>query len=399
MVLSPIQQVDSSLYLSTPPRLRPRSVGDNVVNKGIVSVLCAVCGRPASLFLALCGVPALQNILAKTPAGAVSVPKVDANAVWCSACEHVSIAKDGSITEFDQTYDNRVSGSALIQSHYRNVADQIEALAKDKEAVVVEIGCGRGELLREIRSRGFQNIIGYDPTMPDSADDAIVPEYWARNDLDMQYDFVILRHVLEEIPDPRRFLVDLLYAMDGNSKMYIEITNNVKSHRESDIFTIYPEYYNLYSVRSITELLFRAGLTVLDVHSYFGGAWLGVWAASRVSAVGDASPLMSELRERIVALPKPVVLWGAGGRGCNILNFCSLSMRDVSAVVDTDPSKWGKYISGTGHPVVAPADIAALFPKSVLVANSIYIPEIEAQVPAGAMIVSIQDLILQITKP
>jgi len=187
--------------------------------------------------------------------------------------------------------------------------------------------------------------------------------------------------------------------MNDKSKLYVEITNNAKCFRDQDIFTIYPEYYNLCSLRSITELMFRVELTVLGVESYFGGAWLGVWAAPRHPPISDASALISQLKERIVALPRPVVLWGAGGRGCNILNFCALSKQEVSAVIDSDPSKWGKYISGTGHPVISPADMESVSPKSVLVANSVYIAEIEADVPVEAKIYSIQDLVRQITKP
>jgi len=362
-------------------------------------VHCTVCGRPASVFLSLNGVPALQNILAETPAGAVGVPKVDARAAWCGACEHISIVKHGNTTEFDHTYDNRVGDSELIRTHYRNLADQIEVLAKDKAAGIIEIGCGRGELLQELRTRGFQNIVGFDPTAPESAGGLIVQNYWEPSMTRFQYDFVILRHVLEEIPNPHEFLLDLRRMMNDESRLYVEVTNNAKCCRDQDIFIIYPEYYNICSMRSVTELLFRVELTVLGVESYFGGAWLGVWAAPRRPPMSDASDLISQLKELIVALPRPVVLWGAGGRGCNILNFCSLSKREVSAVIDTDPSKWGRYISGTGHPVIGPADIAGVSPKSVLVANSIYIPEIEAGVPAGAEIYSIQDLIRQIMKP
>ena len=149
-----------------------------MVVMGVVSVHCTVCGRPASVFLSLDSVPALQNILAETPIGAVEVPKVDANAAWCSACEHISITKRGGITGFDQTYDNRAVSSGLIRTHYRSIADQIEVLAEDKAAGIIEIGCGRGELLRELRTRGFQNIIGYDPTAPDSADGLVLQSYW-----------------------------------------------------------------------------------------------------------------------------------------------------------------------------------------------------------------------------
>ena len=357
---------------------------------------CAICGRPAQTLLSVKDVPALQNVLAETREGAKRVPRVDATAVWCMACEHISISKTGSTIGFDQAYNNRVEGSAIVRSLYRNIADQIEALASDKKANIIEIGCGRGELLQELFTRGFQNIIGYDPAAPSSLSNLIVQDYWRPSESMSKFDFVVLRHTLEELSRPYDFLLDIKSIVHRDSKIYLEITNNEKSYFDCDIFTIYPEYYNIFSVRSIGELLFRAGYAVSKVDSCLGGSWLGIWATLRHPTISDASDLISRLRERIVKLPRPVVLWGAGGRGCNILNFCSLSTDDILAVVDSDPAKWGKYIAGSAHPIFAPAELTHIAPRSVLVANAAYISEIRGGVPAGVEVHSIQELLRNI---
>jgi hypothetical protein len=71
----------------------------------------------------------------------------------------------------------------------------------------------------------------------------------------------------------------------------------------------------------------------------------------------------------------PVVLWGGGAKGCAFLTALDVAPL-VSAVVDVNPHKQGKYLIGTGHAVIAPASLRELRPAHVVVMNPVYVPEI-----------------------
>ena len=51
----------------------------------------------------------------------------------------------------------------------------------------------------------------------------------------------------------------------------------------------------------------------------------------------------------------------------------------VAAVVDINPRKVGAGVSGTGHAIVAPAELVDVRPRTVFVANPIYVNEIAAE--------------------
>jgi hypothetical protein len=76
---------------------------------------------------------------------------------------------------------------------------------------------------------------------------------------------------------------------------------------------------------------------------------------------------------------KRTVVWGAGAKGITLLNkFRSLAA--IEYVVDINPYKQGKYVSGTGQEIVAPQFLKNYRPDAILLTNSNYRDEIELEV-------------------
>lgn len=51
---------------------------------------------------------------------------------------------------------------------------------------------------------------------------------------------------------------------------------------------------------------------------------------------------------------------------------------EIAAVVDINPYKQGKFMPGTGHPVIAPMALIDQPPDLVVVMNPIYVREIQS---------------------
>ena len=75
------------------------------------------------------------------------------------------------------------------------------------------------------------------------------------------------------------------------------------------------------------------------------------------------------------AAGRRVVLWGGGSKAVSLLTTLGLT-DEVQAAVDINPYKQGKYIPGTGHPVIAPQALTAQPPDLVVVMNPIYAGEV-----------------------
>ena len=78
---------------------------------------------------------------------------------------------------------------------------------------------------------------------------------------------------------------------------------------------------------------------------------------------------------KLAADGKRGVVWGAGSKGVTFLNATGAG-EEIVAVVDINPRKQGKYVAGTGQPIVAPAALTDIHPDFVIIMNANYREEI-----------------------
>lgn len=71
-----------------------------------------------------------------------------------------------------------------------------------------------------------------------------------------------------------------------------------------------------------------------------------------------------------------IAVWGAGTKGIGFLNMLGVSSESVRYIVDLNPRKHGKYLTGTGQIIVAPEFMAEYVPDIVIVMNPVYRDEI-----------------------
>lgn len=354
-------------------------------------MICNVCSEEATEIFSVHDVPGLQSVFPESYSAAADFPRIDASYFLCERCGHISVSKSREM-RFSRDYNNKTIASPAIQKHLSTVVDAVKKHCAPG-ARVLEIGCGRGELLLALKAAGFENLTGYDPAAEDDLGGMVVCDYW-RGDRDtlVPYDVVIMRHALEEVKDPHSLIDTLQGAIGPESALYIEVTNATRIIDGADACALYPEYWNFFCGESLVRLLSRASFSVVELNDYFSGMWLGSWFRPRSRIVPDFEEIVRRVRRRIAALDGPVVVWGAGGRSSDLVNFCHIGVDLVAHVVDVEPTKWGRYVAGTGQSIISPDQIGDVSPKSVIVMNKIYLSEVKTRVPADCAVVTIEDL-------
>jgi hypothetical protein len=73
--------------------------------------------------------------------------------------------------------------------------------------------------------------------------------------------------------------------------------------------------------------------------------------------------------------PARVGVWGAGAKGVTFANLADPAATRIHCFIEVNPAKQGKFIPGTGHPVIAPEQIDAEGLDGVLVLNPNYVRE------------------------
>ena len=272
---------------------------------------CNICQDDATQLLHLDEVPPLQNRFSKNFDDAKKFAATEVDFLWCQSCQHISINKTQTV-QFDQYYDNKQTASPFVVAQYKQIVSDIEQQVPCKDARIVEIGCGRGELLEMLRDSGYKSLRGFDPAAP-VATDMISNTYWDISVQRQGIDLIIVRHTIEEIQEPNPFIDSMVKALNQEGWIYCEITNAPNLLDDKGIFSLYPEYSNIFSTLSIARLYAKNGLSVEKVTSINEGEWLGIWGKKRCGfSGGGAADLLNVVYEKILKLQKPIVLWGGG---------------------------------------------------------------------------------------
>ena len=368
-------------------------------------VECPVCGHGATFeFLRRSAVPVHQNLPLPDAQSAREAAKGE---LGLRACTHCSFVYNGlfdpALVNYGSEYDNTQTHSLVFSSHVDELIAEL-ATRHEGHGRVVEIGCGKGGFLRRLVARLGEGYVGYgfDPTYqgPDDLPEERVHfrrTFYDEHASELSADLVVCRHVIEHVADPVALLTAVRRAL-GDSKearVCFETPDVSWILRNQIIWDFFYEHCSLFTADALATAFQRAGFDVTSTRRVFGGQylWLEAIPGSMETPAFVASEEVLEqakdygryekawvsqyqARLREVAASGRVAVWRAGAKG---VTFCNLTDPDgllIDCVIDINPTKQGRFIVGTGHPIVAPDRLLGRGITVVLVLNPNYLHEI-----------------------
>lgn len=282
------------------------------------------------------------------------------------------------LVDYDVHYQNEQGHSPLFRVHLDEVADLLIATMGRER--IVEVGCGKGTFLELLLARGV-DVTGFDPVY--EGDNPRIAKTYFDEKAGLTGDGLILRHVLEHIPDPLAFLKSLSAANGRRGLVYLEVPCFDWICRNHAWFDIFYEHVNYFRLSDFHRMFGR----VLHARHTFGGQYLSVVAdlaslrdpaydpADRVRFPAD---FVSRSDAEAAEERGRVVVWGGASKGVIFALLRKRSGQPVDRVIDINPAKQGKFLAGTGLRVMSPAEGLAGLPKGtrIYVMNPNYLDEI-----------------------
>jgi SAM-dependent methyltransferase len=280
---------------------------------------------------------------------------------------------DQELIVYDEQYCTTVS--ALNVNYTLPILAYLDKVLHlfDSPPRIIDIGCGQGELVNNLRDRNFE-AFGFDPVSRVSSD-FITKSLWTPKDANA--DLFILRCVLPHISSPWDFL-DNLFIENPNAKVLIEYQRIEWTISERVWYQLNHDHVNLFRLENF-ENRYRVVLT----GDFSNGEWQWVLIEADASSESqhiDVPKLLPEISnlimereiflEKIVSLDKRVVIWGAAGKGIVLAHAISKVRTDFE-VTDADSNRWGYFLEGSGKEVRRPVDIRDCVDQNscILVAN------------------------------
>lgn len=365
--------------------------------------LCPLCdGERLIRFLHRPQVPVHQNLLLSSLEAARSLARGELDMVICADCGFVfNRAFDPALLSYGEQYDNTQACSPCFDAYLDGlVADLVEHHGV-RHSTIVEVGCGKGHFLQKLvaypasHNRG----IGFDPSYvgPDTVLEGLVRfqrRFYDESCADVKADVVVCRHVIEHIPQPLVLLRAVRAALNHapDARVFFETPCVEWILRHQVIWDFFYEHCSLFCAASLRHAFERSGFTVLGVTPRFGEQylWLEAKPASALSALPreDASALVAlaqdygkneaALRQtwfdRLQRLRRSgkIAIWGAGAKGVTFANLIDPECALIECVVDLNPAKQGRYLPGTGHPIVSPSELPSRHVAHAILMNPNY---------------------------
>lgn len=88
-----------------------------------------------------------------------------------------------------------------------------------------------------------------------------------------------------------------------------------------------------------------------------------------------------------------VALWGAGAKGATVSHLLDPQRELIRCIVDLNPQKQGRYIAGTGHPIVDYSRLASFGVRTAILMNPNYRAENERLLRESGISVTLTELI------
>jgi hypothetical protein len=311
----------------------------------------------------------------------------------CMRCKLVQLLEVvDSETLFGTGYSFYSSASPPLSEYHRVYAESIIGAHRDEaKRFVLEVGCNDGDMLRWFRSPA-RLTLGVDPasgpaTVTESRGlDVWNSEFTTQVAWDIRQSYgtagvVIANHVLAHVADVAEMLHGISVVLDDGGVAFVEVQYLPDLLVNNAFDLVYHEHRNFFSLTSLEAAVNAAGLIVNDVQlteRQHGSIRVTLrkrlphplpaariqrlrtsesWLNTGLQAYQGVQGRVERIRTRLWNLLRenePVAGYGAPAKATTLLNYCGLDVGEIAYVVDSTPAKQGRFIPGTGIPIVSP---------------------------------------------
>lgn len=370
---------------------------------------CPACGGTLSEPIYTTGqIPVHSCLMLSDAASAAAFPTHRLSLSACGGCGFVTnTVFDTKWSAYDPEYEDQQSFSPTFNSFADSLAlqtiDRYDLLGKR----MVEVGCSKGDFMRLMAERGGLECVGIDPSVlpgrvpqPRRGSMRFHQAYYGPEHLDLPADFLCCRHTLEHIQDVAgtlRLMAEHMRRTPG-AVLQIEVPDATRLWHGAAFEDIYYEHCSYFTPGSLARAMRAAGMALTDLRREYGDQYIVAEATldpsdDRSFAIEEPAEntlqAIADLNGRIAAkvtswralvdsVAQPVIVWGSGSKCVAFLRATGLADR-LSAIVDINPHRRGRFAPGLPRAISLPEDLPQDQPVTVIAMNPIYREEIAAR--------------------
>ncbi len=364
---------------------------------------CRISGSRNLVSVLNLGYQALTGVFPQSRETVVS--KAPLELVWCPDSGLLQLAHSFNPTEmYGENYGYRSGLNQSMVQHLARKIRNLETKAGVKPAdLVLDIGSNDATSLKAYTVPGLTRV-GIDPTgakfkqyYPD--DIALVPDFFSsrilRTITQKPAKIVTSIAMFYDLEDPIDFAREVAEVLADDGLWHFEQSYMPSMLRLCSYDTICHEHLEYYSLGVVRKILDVVEMKIVDVQmNAVNGGSFAVTAAKRKNPVRRndvTADWMLEQEERMgINTPRPyrdfeervyrhradltrllralngdgkkVLGYGASTKGNVVLQFCGIGEKEIPAIAEVNPDKFGRFTPGSNIPIISEAEARAMRP-------------------------------------
>ena len=312
-------------------------------------------------------------------------PLIDMLLLKCDECQLFQIYPD--VPDNDLFEDYRYLSSVAMQQHFDNFADWfVNKFKPNNKTKILEIGSNDGPLLHSLKIRGL-NAIGIDPAVniakkaQDRGLKVIIDSFGQTSveihNLKEQFDYIISCNSFAHISNIDSVAASVSSSLNASGIFIVEVQSFYDLLKHSSFDFIYHEHKYYYNIESISNLLKRHNLHLIDAKKIdtHGGSYRLVFSKSseiksstliallnleksgkfsKNTVVESIENFMHQLKQfefflqELKRSNKKIIGFGASGRANMVLGYMSDPKLFIDAMYDESQERVGRYMANSG---------------------------------------------------
>jgi hypothetical protein len=229
-------------------------------------------------------------------------------------------------------------------------------------SLFIDIGCGQGEFVEFLRSRG-ENAIGFDPVCRNSKEflfpKLFTPEEYFSLETSSSIVFV-MRCVLPHISNPFDF-IEKIQSFWPNAVLVLQHQRLEYFDQTASWNALMHDHINVFLKSDFLDRY-----DVLQSSEFANEEWQQIALKGKLKKSRPArnenlaliENLMYQRKRHLAQITKfrEIFIFGAAGKGINFAYACTIAGVRVSGAIDDNPDIIGRFLEGSGVPVYSPDD-------------------------------------------
>ena len=372
---------------------------------------CRVCGNEHLVEIVSLGNQVLTGVFPKSQDDAV--PSGPLELVKChgeNACHLVQLRHSFEADQmYGMNYGYRSGLNSSMVAHLKEKATRLQELNPlSTDDLVLDVGSNDGTSLSFYPAEVTR--VGMDPTIVKfgkfyQPGIHAIPEFFSAGSFrsrfgDRKAKIITSIAMFYDLEEPMKFVEDIAEVIADNGVWHFEQSYMPLMMERNAYDTICHEHVEYYALYQIQWMLERCGLRILDVeiNDINGGSFAvtackekaqfltnkaaveGMLEKENTIGLTTLAPYeafknrvfkhrdeLKSLISKLIAEGSTIMGYGASTKGNVLLQFCEFTNKELTAVAEVNPDKFGTYTPGTKLPIISETEARGLKPDYFLV--------------------------------